>query len=365
MTVHTGTGKVELHDSDRPDWTVDLVDTGNATLTGGRIKRLREFLGNATFMLTWGDGVSDVDLRALLAFHRSHGKLATVTAVRPPARFGYMEFSGDCVSQFTEKPQTARGMDQRRLLRAGAEGLRLHRRRRHHVRARAAGAPGGDGQLMAYKHTSFWQCMDTLRDKHVLQKLWDSGHHPGGSGAKQCAYWSPVTRATSGHASFRCCSQKGSKLAGWTATCSGHARSTARLPKSPRSSRTSGTPPNGISRASRRSFTSPGCRTIPLGDYDPSLTEEINSRASIRLAELAKNVGVNRFVFSSSCSNYGAAGDNFLDEGAAFNPVTPYGVSKVNVERAVTKLASESFSPTFLAHPRPTASRRASGSISW
>lgn len=91
-----------------------------------------------------------------------------------------------------------------------------------------------------------------------------------------------------------------------------------------------------------------GLSNDPLGDYDPSLTEEINSRASIRLAELAKNVGVNRFVFASSCSNYGAAGDNFLDEGAAFNPVTPYGVSKVNVERAVTKLASESFSPTFL-----------------
>jgi nucleoside-diphosphate-sugar epimerase len=91
-----------------------------------------------------------------------------------------------------------------------------------------------------------------------------------------------------------------------------------------------------------------GLSNDPLGDYDPSLTEEINSRASIRLAELAKNVGVSRFVFASSCSNYGAAGDNFLDEGAAFNPVTPYGVSKVNVERAVTKLASDSFSPTFL-----------------
>ena len=91
-----------------------------------------------------------------------------------------------------------------------------------------------------------------------------------------------------------------------------------------------------------------GLSNDPLGDYDPSLTDEINCRASIRLAELARTVGVRRFVFASSCSNYGASGDNFLDEGAAFNPVTPYGVSKVNVERAVSSLATDRFSPTFL-----------------
>lgn len=178
MTVHTGSGAVELHGNDRADWRIDLVETGDATLTGGRIKRLRSYLGNATFMLTWGDGVSDVNLRKLLAFHRSHGKLATVTAVRPPARYGYMEFAGERVSSFTEKPQTAEGWINGAFFVLeppvldyidGDETMWEH-------------APlerlASEGQLMAYKHTSFWQCMDTLRDKHVLQKLWDTGHPP-------------------------------------------------------------------------------------------------------------------------------------------------------------------------------------------
>ena len=178
MTVHTGTGEVKLHGGDRPEWRIDLVDTGNATLTGGRIKRLRDFLGDSTFMLTWGDGVSDVDLRALLAFHRSHGKLATVTAVRPPARYGYMEFAGDCVSRFTEKPQTAEGWINGAFFVLEPKVLDYIDGDDTQFETRPARAPGRGRPADGVQPHSFWQCMDTLRDKHVLQKLWDSGSPP-------------------------------------------------------------------------------------------------------------------------------------------------------------------------------------------
>lgn len=160
------------------DWKIDLVDTGTDTLTGGRIKRLAPVIGDETFMLTWGDGVSNVDLDKLLAFHRSHGKIATVTSVHPPARFGHMEFDGDRVVRFQEKPQTAEGWingaffvleprvmdyidgDSTQWEKAPLEGL------------------ARDGELMAYKHDGFWQCMDTLRDERLLEELWDAGDAP-------------------------------------------------------------------------------------------------------------------------------------------------------------------------------------------
>jgi glucose-1-phosphate cytidylyltransferase len=178
MTVRTGTGTVMRHEPDPIDWNVDLIDTGAATLTGGRIKRLRPWLGDGTFMLTWGDGVSDVDLTRLLAFHRAHGKLATVTAVRPPARYGYMEFDGDRVAKFSEKPQMAEGwingaffvLEPGVLDYIDGDDMMFE----HAPMERLA----ADGQLMAYKHDSFWQCMDTLREKQILQNLWDSGHAP-------------------------------------------------------------------------------------------------------------------------------------------------------------------------------------------
>lgn len=160
------------------DWTINLVDTGLHTLTGGRIKRLRPHLGEETFALTWGDGVSDVDLDALLRFHKSHGKLATVTAVRPPARYGRLDMDEDRVVRFNEKPQLEEGWingaffilepgifdyidgDTTQWEREPMEGL------------------AADGQLMAYRHDGFWQCMDTLREKQLLEDLWSSGKAP-------------------------------------------------------------------------------------------------------------------------------------------------------------------------------------------
>ncbi len=163
----------------RRNWKVDLIDTGLNTMTGGRLARLKNHIGNETFMLTYGDGVSNVDIDKLVKFHKSHGKLATFTAVRPPARFGVIEFDGDQVTAFSEKPQSQEGWinggffvfepgvfeyleggDQTILERAPLENL------------------AADDQLMAYRHEDFWQCMDTLRDKNYLNQLCESGDAP-------------------------------------------------------------------------------------------------------------------------------------------------------------------------------------------
>jgi glucose-1-phosphate cytidylyltransferase len=179
MTVHTATGDIKRHlGSSIPDWTVDLIDTGIKTATGGRIKRLIEWMGSSTCMLTWGDGVSDVDLQKLLAFHRSHGKLATMTAVRPPARYGHIEFDGNRVVEFTEKPQAAEGWINGAffVLEPGVvDYIDADNAMFEHAPMKRLAA---DGQLMAFRHDSFWQCMDTLREKVVLQQLWDTGNVP-------------------------------------------------------------------------------------------------------------------------------------------------------------------------------------------
>jgi glucose-1-phosphate cytidylyltransferase len=178
MTVRTGSGVVTLHDRHQQDWTVDLVDTGQDTATGGRIKRLKDWMGDGTFMLTWGDGVSDIDLDALLRFHRSHGRLATLTAVRPPARFSHLELDQDRIVEFTEKPQTSEGWINGAffVLEPGVfdyvDGDDTQWEKEPLERLAA------EGQLMAYRHDSFWQCMDTIRDKKLLEKLWAEGTAP-------------------------------------------------------------------------------------------------------------------------------------------------------------------------------------------
>jgi len=178
MTVKTRTGEITLHDNNSEDWSVDLVDTGDNTNTGGRIKRLKPWIGKGTFMLTWGDGVSDVDLDALLAYHRSHGKLATLTTVRPPARFGHIEFEGDQVTTFTEKPQTAEGWINGAFFVLEPEIFDYIEGDDTQWEKEPLERLAADGQLMAYRHTSFWQCMDTIRDKLLLEKLWQEGNAP-------------------------------------------------------------------------------------------------------------------------------------------------------------------------------------------
>ena len=178
LTVQTSNGDVKLHNDCEIDWTIDLIDTGLKTQTGGRIKRLQPWLGNSTFMLTWGDGVSNIDLAALLKFHRSHGKLATITAVRPPARFGHLEFNGDHVSAFNEKPQTVEGWINGAFFVLEPSVFDYIDGDATHFEREPLEELAKDGQLMAYRHDSFWQCMDTARDMKLLQRLWEGGNPP-------------------------------------------------------------------------------------------------------------------------------------------------------------------------------------------
>jgi glucose-1-phosphate cytidylyltransferase len=160
------------------DCTVKLIDTGMKTQTGGRIKRLAPYVDGQTFMLTWGDGVADIDLTKLLEFHRSHGKLATLTAVRPPARYGHLELDGDSITEFSEKPQTREGWINGAffVLEPGVfdyiagDDTQWEKEPLENL--------ARDGQLKAYRHTSYWQCMDTLREKYILENVWNSGNAP-------------------------------------------------------------------------------------------------------------------------------------------------------------------------------------------
>ncbi|MDH4171755.1 MAG: glucose-1-phosphate cytidylyltransferase [Acidimicrobiia bacterium] len=176
LTVDFAKGSVTPHATDDDvDWTVELVDTGLKTATGGRIKRLRRQMGDETFMITWGDGLSNIDLDALIDFHRSHGKLATLTAVRPPARFGHLDLDGEVVESFSEKPQTGEGWINGAFFVLEPDVFDYIESDHTMFEREPLEQLAKDGQLMAYRHYDFWQCMDTLRDKRRLQDLWDQG----------------------------------------------------------------------------------------------------------------------------------------------------------------------------------------------
>jgi len=178
LTVRLADGASTAHGTPSEDWTVHLIDTGLETQTGGRLRRLREWIGNETFCLTYGDGVSDVDLQKLVAFHKAHGKLATVTAVRPPARFGGLELEGDTVRAFAEKNQTSEGwinggffvLEPKVLDYIAADETLWEREPLEQL--------ASEGQLRAFKHEGFWQPMDTLRDLRLLESLWAGGKPP-------------------------------------------------------------------------------------------------------------------------------------------------------------------------------------------
>jgi len=178
LTVNLKNGEVKLHEAGRADWTVDLIDTGLNTLTGGRIKRLTPYVGNDTFMLTWGDGVADIELKKLIDFHKSHGKLATLTAVRPPARYGHLDLNGDRISEFSEKPQASEGWINGAFFVLEPQVFDYIEGDATQWEKEPLENLAKDGQLMAYRHRSFWQCMDTLREKYILQNYWDSGKAP-------------------------------------------------------------------------------------------------------------------------------------------------------------------------------------------
>jgi glucose-1-phosphate cytidylyltransferase len=159
-------------------WTLDLRETGPDTNTGGRIRRLREAIGGQRFMLTWGDGVADVDLDALLAFHAAHGKLVTMTAVRPPPRFGHLQLDGDRITGFQEKPAKAEGWINGAFFVCEPGVFDLIEGDATQFEREPLERLARDGQLMAFRHEGFWQCMDTPRDKATLEALWASGRAP-------------------------------------------------------------------------------------------------------------------------------------------------------------------------------------------
>jgi len=178
MTVDFAQGTVEYRECARLDWKVHLVDTGLSTMTGGRVKRLQGLIGRETFMCTYGDGLASIDVAEVLAFHRREGRLATVTAVRPPARFGTLEIDGSRVARFVEKPQTSEGwinggffvFEPQVFDRIASDAILLE-----HEPLMSLAA---DGELSVFQHHGFWQPMDTLREKHLLEDLWNSGDPP-------------------------------------------------------------------------------------------------------------------------------------------------------------------------------------------
>ena len=175
FTIELGSGNILSHQLDHVDWKVTLVDTGDKNMTGGRLKRMKEFIGDEPFMLTYGDGVTDINLDEVLKFHRSHGKLVTMSAVRPAARFGELELEGDVVRSFKEKPQMHEGwinggffIIEPKFFDFIDDDSTLLEREPLEKATKL-------GELMAYKHKGFWHCMDTKRDHDLLESLWRSG----------------------------------------------------------------------------------------------------------------------------------------------------------------------------------------------
>jgi glucose-1-phosphate cytidylyltransferase len=178
LTIDLGAGTVERRRRHEEAWKIHLIDTGLDTLTGGRVRRLAPLIGNATFMLTYGDGVSDVPLDRLLAFHRSHGMLATVTAVPALARFGNIVFDGDKVVDFAEKRANEVAWINGGFMVMEPGVLEYLSRDEDVLEVDLLERLTDDGQLAAYRHQGYWQCMDTLRDKQGLDRLWHTGTPP-------------------------------------------------------------------------------------------------------------------------------------------------------------------------------------------
>ena len=179
VTFDMGANQMEVHQQHAEPWRVTLVDTGEETMTGGRLKRVGDYLeGEDAFCFTYGDGVADVDVAGSIAFHRGHGKLATITAVQPPGRYGALELDGTEVRAFTEKPRGDGGLINGGFFVLSPRCLERIAGDDTSWEAEPLTGLAADGELRAFAHTGFWQPMDTLRDKTLLENLWDSGRAP-------------------------------------------------------------------------------------------------------------------------------------------------------------------------------------------
>jgi glucose-1-phosphate cytidylyltransferase len=178
VTIDLTNNGMEVHNNTSEPWKVTLLETGQNTMTGGRIKRAQKFIGNDSFLLTYGDGVSDVDFSELITFHKKHGKLITMTAVQPEGRFGALETTGDQVESFLEKPKGDGSWINGGFFVCQPEVLNYIQDDQTVFEQDPLQTLARDGQLYNYKHDGFWKCMDTLRDKKVLNELWEQKRAP-------------------------------------------------------------------------------------------------------------------------------------------------------------------------------------------
>lgn len=178
ITIKLDGSTPKIHHRRAEPWSVTLVDTGLETMTGGRLGRVREYIGNEAFCFTYGDGVSDIDIAALIAYHKQHGKQATVTAIQPPGRFGSLSFEGDRVKKFTEKPKGDGSWINGGFFVLEPEVLGLIENDQTIWEQEPLMTLADKGEIMAYRHTGFWQSMDTLRDRNHLEELWAAKNPP-------------------------------------------------------------------------------------------------------------------------------------------------------------------------------------------
>jgi glucose-1-phosphate cytidylyltransferase len=178
VTVELSTSAVTVHRTASEPWRVTLVDTGEATMTGGRLKRIRDYVDGETFCATYGDGVSNVDLGALIAHHRAAGATATLTAVKPPGRFGAVEIKGALVERFREKPDGDGGWINGGFFVLEPAALDAIAGDETHFEREPLERLAAEGRLAAYRHDGFWHPLDTVRDKTILEEYWASGHAP-------------------------------------------------------------------------------------------------------------------------------------------------------------------------------------------
>ena len=176
FTVDLLSGDITHHQVESNNWKVTLVNTGQDSMTGGRVKRMQSYIGDEPFLLTYGDGVADINIDELLAFHKEHGKMVTVSAVRPAARFGELEMNGNQVSNFQEKPQLHEGWINGGYFVINPEFFDLIDGDSTMLEREPLEKLSKTGELMAYKHHDFWQCMDTIREKEILENLWSSNN---------------------------------------------------------------------------------------------------------------------------------------------------------------------------------------------
>ena len=175
FTIDLNNGKIDQKQFNSVDWKVTLVDTGESSMTGGRVKRMKDYIGNETCMMTYGDGIANINIDKLLDFHHSHGKLITVSSVRPPARFGEMAIKGDKVISFKEKPQLQEGWINGGFFVFEPNFFNLIEGDETSLEKEPLEKAASMGELMAYRHEGFWQCMDTKRDHELLENLWSQG----------------------------------------------------------------------------------------------------------------------------------------------------------------------------------------------